>query len=79
MCNRTHLHGSVKYIAGDIYLVSEYFFSSYFYYEISTVGNRYLGSMSSNFFNDDFVSVNRCIFEVEELFNNIMDGDVFFI
>lgn len=79
MCKCTHMHGSINFVGGVLYRASEFYFSSYYYYELSDYSNNFLGNISKDFFINDFVEVDICINEVGELFNSIMDGDVVII
>ena len=79
MCNVTHTYGTNRYYLGKLYSVSEIYFNTYYYYEISDMDNKFIGSIGEIYFHQNFVDVDKCIFELDELFNNIMNGDIVFI
>ena len=65
------------YLLDNLYLVSEVFDNDYNYYEyfISDMFNNSIGSIGSYHFKMHFMQCNE-IKELDELFNNIMDGRV---
>lgn len=79
MCIRTHSHGSNRYDYGVMYRVSEFFFSNYYYYEISDMNGVFISNISEIFFNKEFVVIDKCYEEVNKMFNEFIDGDVVII
>lgn len=79
MCKRSHSHGGNEYVYGSMYRVSEFFFSRYYYYEVSDMVGNFMGNISETFFEKDFEILDDYYLEVDKMFNNIIDGDVVII
>ena len=74
ICKNSTVIYSRTYNKGQLYIADEVFYYGGSYYEVCDMNNKFMGHLEDNLFEKYFVFTLGVIREVDEMFNNIMDG-----
>lgn len=77
-CNTVE-YNTVSYYRGESYYVSEFYFGGCCYYQVMDMENNFLDNISKYRFDDMFYLADMDYYEIDKMFNNLIEGDVVII